>query len=105
MPSILNFPCKDCGENTIDLFEYYMVNDEIWREAGLDPDFISWDADDTEMVAELGPPPPGEFLCIGCLEARISRLLTGADFKDVPLNSLDFDGISKSDRLIDRLTR
>jgi hypothetical protein len=59
--------CLDCGENTIR--EYYMVHDHVWAKTGIDPD--------------------GGELCIGCLEKRITRELTGADF--MPNALINFD--------------
>jgi hypothetical protein len=38
---------------------------------------------------------PGErlhYLCIGCLELRLGRQLTGADFTDCPLNKMQAKG-------------
>ena len=71
-------PCRDCGEATTPCtgqrgcrhkgrHEYYSVNDEIWKVAGMD----------------------SGFLCIGCLERRIGRSLTPDDFKDCPINDPD----------------
>jgi hypothetical protein len=65
--------CVDCG---VDLmpdtppgsrdWQRYMVHDHVWSDAGMDPD--------------------GGWLCVGCLEARLRRPLTGADFPELPLN-------------------
>ena len=65
-------PCKDCGINTLPIYgearaEFYMVTNEIWAAVG----------------AGQG------FLCIGCLEARLGRILTPADFIECGLNNLD----------------
>ena len=76
-------PCADCHADTFG--EYYMVHDELWAAAGM------------ERL--------GGRLCIGCLETRLGRQLTAADFTPVEVNdlfSLDFWG--RSQRLIDRLT-
>lgn len=69
--------CKDCKVDT--QLEYYMVHDELWEEYGCD----------------LG------VLCVGCLENRMNRQLTPADFTDYPVNSVT--GWKKSDRLISRI--
>ena len=72
-----DFDCLDCGNSTVT--EYYIVHDEIWPltdGAGL--------------------------LCIGCLETRLRRRLTAADFTDAPVNALD--RFKKSDRLRNRMT-
>jgi hypothetical protein len=58
--------CVDCGVDTINAREYYIVRDEVWP---LDP--------------------CGGMLCVGCLEERIGRRLTPADFTDCPLNTND----------------
>jgi hypothetical protein len=66
--------CVDCGTETLptDGFrhsEWYIVADEVWADAGI-----------TKL---------GGCLCIGCLEERIGRQLTAADFPDdIPVNDL-----------------
>ncbi|MNU36373.1 hypothetical protein D3C71_249880 [compost metagenome] len=74
--------CVDCGQHTDLLNEYYHVHDEVWAEAG---------TDEAESM-----------LCIGCLETRIGRQLTPADFSDAPIN---YPGFQKriSARQADRL--
>jgi hypothetical protein len=76
------FVCKDCTDNTSIMDEYYMVTDEIWAQAGMAPD--------------------GGMLCIGCLEARIGRQLTAADFPAYPVNHPAI--FSQSERLAQRIT-
>jgi len=84
--------CVDCGVETLPLdegrAEWYHVNDDVWAATGLGPD--------------------DGCLCIGCLEARIGRVLTSADFSDAPLNNLSIADDSKAwswrtPRLIDRI--
>lgn len=60
-------PCRDCGVDTggAGIGERYMVHFHLWDECG----------------AGSG------FLCIGCLEARLGRVLTGWDFLACPLNT------------------
>jgi hypothetical protein len=94
-------PCKDCGFDTLPLqwpggAEWYMVTDEVWTNAGMGPaKIIGLDVRD--------------LLCIGCLEIRLQRKLTPADFKDVPLNDLRvhrttrFAWSFRTERLINRL--
>ena len=55
--------CRDCGVDTYGATdrEWYHVHNEIWVSAGL-------------------PVYGSGFLCIGCLEARLERQLTPADF-------------------------
>jgi hypothetical protein len=65
---MIGFDCRDCGVDTSQtdgISEYYMVNDDLWESA----------------ISTSG------MLCIGCLERRIGRRLTAADFTDCPLNS------------------
>ena len=60
--------CKDCGMDTTPCtgkrgcrhagrWEWYMVRDRIWAQAGM-------------PVYEVSLPEHRDFLCIGCLEAR-----------------------------------
>lgn len=72
--------CVDCSVNTSYIEEYYNVLDHVWAETGLRPD--------------------DGMLCIRCLEARIGRKLTPADFSDAPVNQ-GFFGLS--DTFKDRL--
>ena len=75
------FICLDCGVNTHEINEYYMVTDELWES----------------VVPEIYG-----MLCIGCLERRIGRLLNSSDFIDCPVN----DGIfGLSDRVLNRMKR
>lgn len=82
---ILRFSCIDCSVDTswvtgAGAEEYYMVHDEIWLQA------VNTKRDG--------------MLCIGCLEKRIGRELTPADFTDCLLNQ---QVELKSDRLLNRL--
>jgi hypothetical protein len=76
------FLCVDCGQSTDTLDEYYMVDDGLWQ---------------TAMPGRRG------MLCIGCLEARIGRTLTSADFTGADVNTAAYG--PKSVRLLDRLGR
>jgi len=58
--------CFDCGVNTLETNEYYMVTDSCWARA--------------KMKARDG------MLCVGCLERRLGRKLTPRNFIDCPLN-------------------
>jgi hypothetical protein len=86
------FKCADCLTPTWD--EYYMVTDEIWSLA-----WSGW--------RRPRPPETGldHMLCIRCLERRIGRTMTRADFTDCPLNDLNQRMERRSERLVDRLTR
>lgn len=65
--------CVDCGVRTCPVeleasWEYYMVLPEVWAASGLG----SHDG----------------MLCLDCLETRLGRPLTGADFNpDIPINT------------------
>lgn len=59
--------CVDCGTETFPS-EQYMVHDAVWP-------------------ADLGP--GGGMLCVGCLEARLGRQLTSADFTAAVINDTD----------------
>jgi hypothetical protein len=67
--------CDDCGADTTPCtgkrgcrhsgtWEYYMVHNHLW-------------------------PGGVHYLCVGCLERRLGRRLTAADFTDVPVNEPD----------------
>ena len=71
----MSAPCADCGMDTAPCtgrrgcrhkgrWEYYMVRAEVWSAGGL----------------------ASGFLCIGCLEARLGRVLTPSDFPALPVN-------------------
>lgn len=79
--TIHRYPCADCLAPTID--EHYMVSDSVWATAGM-------------------PPGPFAWLCVGCLEKRLGRMLCRADFTPAPVNR---DGWHqrRSERLADRL--
>lgn len=61
------FVCADCGHDTRQMEELYMVNHDLWEAAV------------TRTNVHMA--------CIGCLEARIGRRLQAADFLDCPLNT------------------
>ena len=64
-------PCRDCGKHTEPItrrgrplfrqWDFYIVRDEVWMEAGMGP----WDSG---------------FLCTPCLRARLGRDLTDDDY-------------------------
>ena len=60
-----NHFCKDCGTDTFELKEYYMVKNNLWNKYG------NGDA----------------MLCVGCLEHRMGRQLNFRDFTNAPVNS------------------
>lgn len=78
--------CEDCDRPTTPepitagAWEWYMVTDKVWAEAGMTTGF----------------------LCIGCLEIRLGRQLEPADFKPLPINQPAY---FMSSRLIGRLAR
>jgi hypothetical protein len=76
------FICKDCGCDTKEIHEYYMVTKEIWNLVN------------KENKAYM--------LCIGCLENRLGRKLDSNDFIDAPINWIS-ESNKLSLRLIDRI--
>lgn len=91
----LSSPCADCGIETLPTderrAEWYHVHPEVWEQTGLGID--------------------DGCLCIGCLETRLGRTLTRADFTDAPVNDLGVESFGRyawsfrSDRLMNRLGR
>lgn len=77
-----NFDCLDCKRSVQEMKEYsYMVSNEVWNNANLNSN--------------------AGVLCIKCLEKRLKRLLTSADFpKNLPINR---DITQQSKRLISRI--
>ena len=72
--------CAICAVDCCDIDEYYLVHDDLWKEFG--------------VVHGM--------LCVGCLEQRMGRQLTPADFKErVGINGPDE---SRSTRLESRMT-
>jgi hypothetical protein len=59
--------CRDCGVDTFEINEYYMLLNEIWQECI--------------------PEEKSALLCIKCVEKRLGRKLTSADFSVCPLNT------------------
>ena len=76
------FDCADCGVNTLFENEYYMIHNHLWKKV-------------SNNRKGLG------MLCIGCVEARLGRLLNFYDFTDAPINSIEWN--RKSERLENRL--
>jgi hypothetical protein len=77
---VCDWRCLDCGINTDAIDEYYMLRNEVWAEAN--------------------PRIDGQ-LCISCVERRLGRTLTAADFADRKINTSAT--LRRSPRLIDRL--
>jgi hypothetical protein len=77
-----------------------MIHDEIWRAAGLPTDreimaavaaAIETCRSEAEVKTAVAAAVAqvrgdGAYLCIGCLERRLGRILTCADFTDAPVN-------------------
>jgi hypothetical protein len=71
--------CLDCGVDTLAIGEYYVLHNHIWPIA-----------------------PDGGMLCIGCVEERIGRRLTAADFTAAPVNTFPGRGRRLRDRQLAR---
>lgn len=78
--AVSDWRCLDCKINTDAIDEYYMLQNEVWAEAN--------------------PKIDGK-LCISCVERRIGRTLTAADFTSGKINTSTT--LPRSPRLIDRL--
>lgn len=72
--------CLDCGVDTGKIGEHYFVHTALWLQA-------------TNSIKGM--------LCVGCLETRLGRLLTRADFTEAYINRLQHG--RKSVRLTARL--
>lgn len=72
--------CLDCKVDTGKIGEHYFVNTEVWLSV---------------VKSKNG------MLCIGCLENRLGRVLTPADFTKAYINSPKFE--IKSKRLMSRM--
>jgi hypothetical protein len=77
---VCDWRCLDCRINTDAIDEYYMLRNEVWTE--------------------VNPEIDGH-LCISCVERRLGRILTPADFTGGQVNSSAT--LRRSPRLIDRL--
>lgn len=75
------FICLDCGVDTGQIHEHYMLHDKVW----------------------LTVAPKRGMLCIGCIEYRLGRELSAQDFNDSYLNRPQT--APQSLRLRNRLTR
>lgn len=73
------FLCLDCGVDTGEIDEYYMVRDDVW-------------------LAAVESKSSG-MLCIGCLEKRLGRTLAHTDFTDAPVNFMGPFSMRLRDRL------
>jgi hypothetical protein len=78
---VCDWRCLDCGINTDAIDEYYMLQNEVW--------------------AQVNPGIDGQ-LCISCVEHRLGRTLTAADFTDGKINTSTT--LRRSPKLIDRLS-
>lgn len=81
-PVSADFLCMDCAVDTTNLGEYFMLRHDLWAQ--IHPDRIG-------------------HLCIGCVETRLGRTLTAADFLDAPVNTNPYPRSARSARLIERL--
>jgi hypothetical protein len=91
-PPVIATQCVDCGLGTYAADEYpHTIKTEVWEQVWVGRR-KSWRAPGTEI------------LCIGCLEDRLGRRLTRADFTDAPCND-PHRGHAMSARLRARLTQ
>lgn len=73
--------CEDCELNVFEMREYYMIHDMVWGSV-------------------VRQEHQHILLCIGCIEARLGRTLTPADFTFCGVNVC---ANKKSMRLLDRM--
>ncbi|WP_109394627.1 MULTISPECIES: hypothetical protein [Mycobacteroides] len=78
---VCDWRCLGCGLDMSTVDEYYMLKDDVW--------------------AQVNPAIDGN-LCIACVEERLGRTLTAADFTDSPINTST--GKRRTRRLADRLS-
>lgn len=79
--------CWDCGEDTSNIGEYYMVNDAVWKQA----------VENKKTI-----------FCIGCLENKLKRELTPDDFSEklhLPINCPKESFLRYGTKISDRLLR
>ena len=76
------FACLDCTHDTLSGGECFTLRDEIWLKAN---------------------PQRKGALCVGCVEARLGRLLTPEDFQGTPLDWHLTNGPALSTRLMARI--
>jgi hypothetical protein len=94
----MSAPCKDCGMDTEPwpprrgTQEHYLVKDEVWQKVGM-----PLGRRDPDTCAIRGG---GGFLCVGCIEKRLGRLLTIDDF--TPLTVPLLRGSENTPRLLSR---
>ena len=80
MDDYSEFKCIECDVNTLDVREYYMIQNDLWEQVN---------------------PNKNGMMCIGCVEEKLKRELTPEDFTNCPLNL--FSPNKKSERLLKRL--
>jgi len=89
-PPVVLSRCADCGVGCQNIGESaYMVANDVWA--------LAWPLEKLKPWHKM---PGQQVLCIGCLESRIGRRLTAADFTQCPLNDR---GYERSARLRDRM--
>ena len=91
--------CNDCGMDTEPwpphrgTQEQYIVKDDVWASARMPRGKMR--EDDQAIVGG------GGFLCVGCIEKRLGRLLTIDDFVPITLELLK--GCENTPRLLSRV--
>lgn len=76
---VCDWRCLGCGLDMSAVDEYYMLKNDVW--------------------AQVNPAIDGN-LCIACVEERLGRTLTAADFTDSPINTSNAK--RRTQRLADR---
>ena len=74
------FKCLDCQVDTGKIHEHYFIHTATWLSV-------------VKSIRGM--------LCVGCLEKRLERRLTKADFPDITVNNPRYE--AKSQRLMERM--
>jgi hypothetical protein len=88
--------CADCEVETRALGETYMVHHWLWFQATGQATVTTPNGNQTFRRDQM------YFLCVTCLEARLGRILTSADFTNCGLNRAN--RFYRSDLLMERMT-
>lgn len=82
-----NFVCKDCGLDTHEECEYYMIQHELWDSLLEKEEIIRtipWYDREGSLIRMVHL--NNVMLCVGCVEERLGRQLMPEDFTSCPVN-------------------
>lgn len=75
------YDCADCGVNTLEIEEYYVIKDNLWKEILEKDPQLSEEDRRKQGISTM--------LCIGCVEDRLGRKLNQDDFKEIRINQIN----------------